>query len=209
MSLRVKSKERPQIPPLAGGTYPAICVGIVDLGEQYNQLFKKYESKVLIVWEIPSQTVEVDGEEKPRWLSRDYTASLNAKSKLAEVITGWRGEPITEQERRDGMNLSAFLGRSCLLQVIIEQKEDRQFNRVSAVMGMPVGMPSVTTESELFLFDMDDWDEAVLEKLPDWMVERVKRSTEYQKRHTPDTVVDFDTVVPTEEKAETQEDCPI
>lgn len=209
MSLNIKSKERPQIPPLAGGTYPAICVGIVDLGEQYNQLFKKYEAKVLIVWEIPSQTVEVDGEEKPRWLSRDYTASLNAKSKLAEVITGWRGEPVTEQERREGMNLSAFLGRSCLLQVIIEQKEDRQFNRVSAVMGMPVGMPSVTTESELFLFDMDNWNEDVLEALPDWMVERVKRSTEYQKRHTPDTVVDFDTVVPTEEKAETQEDCPI
>lgn len=207
MSLNVKSKSGPSFPPVPGGTYPAICVGIVDLGEQYNEYYKKYAGKVLLLWEIPSQTVEVDGERKPRWLSRDFTASLNAKSKLSELITGWRGAPITEAEKKDGIDLSGFLGRSCLLQVIVEQKEDRQFNRISGVMGLPVGMPAVTTESELLLFDMDAWDEEVLEKLPEWIQDRVKKSTEYQKRHTPTDTVDFDTVVET--PTVDTEDCPI
>lgn len=205
MSLNIKSKERPQIPPVAGGTYPAICVGVVDLGEQYNEYYKKYVSKILMIWEIPSQTVEVDGEQKPRWLSKDFTASLNAKSKLAEIITGWRGAPITEAEKKDGIDLSGFLGRSCLLQVIVEQKEDRQFNRISGVVGLPFGTPTVTTESELLLFDMEKWDDETLSKLPEWIQERVKKSTEYQKRHTPTDTVDFDTVT----KPDTTEDCPI
>lgn len=205
MSLNIKSKERPQIPPVAGGTYPAICVGVVDLGEQYNEYYKKYVSKILMIWEIPSQTVEVDGEQKPRWLSKDFTASLNAKSKLAEIITGWRGAPITEAEKKDGIDLSGFLGRSCLLQVIVEQKEDRQFNRISGVVGLPFGMPTVTTESELLLFDMEKWDDETLSKLPEWIQERVKKSTEYQKRHTPTQKIDFDTVT----NPDTTEDCPI
>lgn len=204
MSLNVKAKGGAVFPPVPGGTYPAICVGVVDLGVQYNNLYKKYESKILFLWELPSQTVEVEGELKPRWLSRDFTASLSAKSNLNSVITGWRGSPVTEAEKKDGIDLALFLGRSCLLQVIVEQKEDRQFNRIQTVMGMPSGMPELTTESELLLFDMDDWDEEALEKLPEWIQDRVKKSTEYQKRHTPEQEVDFDTVM-----EEAQEECPI
>ena len=47
MSLKVKNKKGPSLPPIDGGTYPAVCVGVVDLGEQYNEKFKDYKEKIL------------------------------------------------------------------------------------------------------------------------------------------------------------------
>ena len=52
MSLKIKKKSGSSVPPMEAGTYPAVCVGIVDLGEQYNEAFKKYTDKMLFIWEI-------------------------------------------------------------------------------------------------------------------------------------------------------------
>ena len=37
MSLKAKRKPANNIPPLDGGTYMSVCVGVIDLGEQYRQ----------------------------------------------------------------------------------------------------------------------------------------------------------------------------
>ena len=76
MSLKLKRKKRTTVPPLAGGTYLGICIGIIDLGEQYNQNFKNYADKLMLLFEISGETVNVDGEDKPRLLSREYIASF-------------------------------------------------------------------------------------------------------------------------------------
>ena len=51
MSLKLKRKKRTTVPPLAGGTYLGICIGIIDLGEQYNQNFKNYADKLMLLFE--------------------------------------------------------------------------------------------------------------------------------------------------------------
>lgn len=192
MGLKVKNKKGPSLPPVDAGTYNSICVGIVDLGEQYSEKFKKYDDKVLIIWELSGVTVEVDGEEKPRWLSKDFSATLNEKSNLTKFLVPWRGKAFTEDELSgDGFNLPEMLGKGCFLQVTIEEKDGNQYNKINGVMGLPVGMPPPTTESELLTFDMDAWNDEVLEKLPEWIQDRIKKSTQYQKVHTPTEKVDF------------------
>ena len=49
MGLRVRKRSGPAIPPMDAGTYAAVCVGVVDLGEQYSETFKKYSDKVLLI----------------------------------------------------------------------------------------------------------------------------------------------------------------
>lgn len=203
--LRVKNKRGPSLPPVEGGTYPAVCVAVVDLGEQRNEKFKKYEDKILLIWELPGVTVEIDGEEKPRWLSKDFSATLNEKSNLTKFLVPWRGKPFTEEELNgDGFDLKEMLGAGCLLQVIVEEKDGNQYNRITGCMGLPVGLPAPVTQTERLAFDMDDWDDEVLEKLPEWVRERVKRSTQYQKEHTPADTVDFPTAEDVKKEA-----CPI
>lgn len=193
MGLKIKNKRGPSLPPIDGGTYPGICVGVVDLGEQYNEKFKKYEDKVLLIWELPGVTIEIEGEMKPRWLSKDFSATLNEKSNLTKFLVPWRGRSFTEDELNgEGFDLAEMLGLGCLLQVIVEEKDGNQYNRITSVMGFPVGMPCPVTETELVSFDMDAWSDEALEKLPGWVQERVKKSTQYQKEHTPTDVITFE-----------------
>lgn len=66
----------------------AVCVGVIDLGEQYSEKFKKYSNEVQFVWELAGETVEVDGEQKPRQLSRTFTVASSKKSNLRGFLSG-------------------------------------------------------------------------------------------------------------------------
>ena len=52
---------------------------------------------------------------------------------------------------------------------------------------MPTGLPISVPEpmSPLIRFNMDPWDQAAFDKLPEWAQEKVKKSTEWQKEHAP------------------------
>ena len=43
--------------------------------------------------------------------------------------------------------------------------------------------------SKLIRFDTDDWNQAAFDALPEWAQERIKKSTQYQKEHVPQTDV--------------------
>lgn len=198
MSLKIKKKSASSVPPLEAGTYPAICVGIVDLGEQYSESFKKYNDKLLIIWEIPSQTIQIDGEDKPRWLSKDFSASLHEKSSLYQMLVSWRGKAFTENELTEDENgfmqfsVLDMLGTGCFLQVIVEEKDSGAYNRITSVISLPAGMEAPTTESPLIAFDIDAWNDETFDSLPEWIQNRIKKSTQYQKLHVPTDSVDID-----------------
>lgn len=200
MGLNVKNTKKASLPPIEAGTYTAVCVGVVDLGEQYSEKFKKYNDKILLVWELIGVSVEVDGEKKPRWLSKDFTASLGEKSNLSKFLVPWRGKAFTEDELNgNGFELVEMLRLGCFMQVIVEERDGNCYNRITSVMAMPTGMPQPTTETKLFAFDMDNWDDSVFVELPQWVQERIQKSTQYAKAHASTESLDFpDAKVPEE-----------
>lgn len=209
MSLKIRKKSGTSLAPMDAGTYPAVCVGVVDLGEQYSETFKKYSDKLLIIWEIPSQIIQIDGEDKPRWLSKDFTASLNEKSSLCQTLVSWRGRAFTEKElavdENGFMQFSVLdmLGTGCFLQVIVEDKDSGSYNRITSVIALPAGMDTPPTNTPLIAFDMDAWDDKAFSALPGWIQNRVKKSTQYQKLHVPADPIDVD--VNGGQKTETEE----
>lgn len=207
MGLIVKDKQGPSIPPVPNGTYTGICVGIVDLGEQYSEAFKKFSEKILIIWELPNELMDVDGEKKPRWLSKAFSKTLNKKSALVQMLVPWRGRPFTEEELK-GFDLQEMLGLGCLMQVVVEENDDRQYNKITSIIGLPTGMPQPTPINTPFSFDMDAWDDTVFDTLPGWVQDRIKKSTQYQKNHVPTVTVDFDSEE-APKQAGTGEACPI
>jgi len=199
VSLKIKKKSGPSVPPMDAGTYPAVCVGIIDLGKQYSEMYKKYSDKMLIIWEIPSQTIQIDGEEKPRWLSKDFSSSLHEKSGLYQMLVSWRGKAFTETELKEDENgfmqfsILDMLGTGCFLQVIVEEKESGSYNRITSAIALPTGMDVPVTETPLIAFDIDAWNDETFNSLPEWIQERIKKSTQYQKLHVPTDPVDVDT----------------
>lgn len=194
MSLIVKKTAGKRYPPVPQGVYPAVCVAVIDLGEQRREFQGSvaYEPQVKFTWEIPSQTIEVDGEQKPRWVSKAVKLSLHENSNLRKIVEAWRNAPVTEEEQEHGLDLRAFLGRSCQVWVSVKtSKNGNDYNDIKGVMALPTGMEPLTTESELLLFDMDDLREETLAALPDWVQRDIKQSTQYQALGAPAETVDI------------------
>ena len=38
--MKIKDRAKPKAPPVEAGVYIAVCIGVVDLGEQYSEKFK-------------------------------------------------------------------------------------------------------------------------------------------------------------------------
>lgn len=188
MALKVKDRAKPKIPPVEPGVYIAICVGVLDLGEQYNEKFKNYRNEVQFVWELCGETVEVDGEQKPRQLSRTFSVASSKKSNLRGFISGWNGIQYSDEQFAD-LDLFSQAGKACQLNVVLN--DTGEYANVDSAIPLPKGMPVPATDTAPILWNMDEWDDKVFEDLPDWVKDKIKKSTQYQKDHTPAGDVDF------------------
>lgn len=193
MALKVKDRAKPKIPPVEPGVYIAICVGVLDLGEQYSEKFKNYRNEVQFVWELCGETVEVDGEQKPRQLSRTFSVAASKKSNLRGFISGWNGVQYSDDQFSD-LGLFTQVGKACQLNVVLN--DTGEYANVDSAIPLPKGMPAPVTDTAPTLWNMDEWDDKAFEALPDWVQEKIKKSTQYQQMHAPTDAVDFPTDSP-------------
>ena len=202
MSLKAKRKPANNIPPVDGGTYMAVCIGVIDLGEQYRQFEKqkqgRYVNECMFIFEIPSERVQVDGEDKPRWLStKRLTVSLHERSALYQMLTSWRGRPLSDAEldpTGDGFDLSQMLGAGAMLSVsVVEQDDGSRHNKIEAVTGFPKGIEVPKVESEPLLFDADEPDMDMLEKMPEWIQDIIRKSTQFTENPPDEKIPDENT----------------
>lgn len=185
----IGNKVKPKLPPIAPGLYPGICVGVIDLGEQYSEMFKKYDNKVQIVWELPTlPPLEIDGKPQPRQLSRTYTFAANKKSNLRKLISSWNGIQYSD-EAFNALDLFSQLGKPCALNVVLN--DTGEYSNIDSVTPLMQGYPVPTTATPFIKWDMDEWNDAAFEALPEWAQEKIKKSTQYQKAHPPTTTIDF------------------
>ena len=188
MALKVKDRAKPKLPPVEPGVYLAVCVGVIDLGEQYSEKFKNYRNEVQFVWELAGETVEVDGEQKPRQLSRTFSVAASKKSNLRGFLGGWNGVQYSDEQFQD-LDLFGQAGRPCQLNAVLN--DTGEYANVDSVIPLPKGVPAPQAVSPTILWNMDEWSDEKFSALPDWVQEKIKKSTQYQKDHTPTDSVDF------------------
>lgn len=169
MGLKVFDKGGASFAPLEAGTYLARCVGLIDLGLCHNDFYNKDQQRVRIIWELPTETVNVDGEDKPRWMSKTYTASLSDKATLRKDLDNWRGKPFTPQELK-GFELRNIVGAPCILTVQHKEGQNGAYAVVGGVGKVMKGMTVPELTQDPIIFDMDSGDcFDVFETLPEWM----------------------------------------
>lgn len=199
--MKIKDRAKPKAPPVEPGVYMAVCIGFIDCGEQYSEKFKSYSSKGMYVWELIGETIEVDGEQKPRQLSKEFTISGSSKSNLRKFIESWNSKTYSDD---DFMEFDLFdqIGKPCQINVVLN--ETKEYSNVDNIMPIPRGFPVPTTDTPQIRWDMDNWDDKVFTELPEWIREKIKKSTQYQKAHAPDTTITVDT-----DTGEVGGECPI
>ena len=170
------------------GVYSAICTRLVDLGDQYNKMFGSTARKIMICWEIPAVTIDIDDVPMPKMISREFTLSLGKKSALRPFLESWRGKAFTDTDLT-GFDLKNILGKSCQIQII---HNEAGYERISSVMAMPTGSADINPATELLYFDLSDVNcMDVFALLPAWMQNKVKESPQFQNL-TVDYTADSD-----------------
>lgn len=199
--MKIKDRVKPKLPAMEGGVYLGLCIGAIDLGEQYSELFKKYANKMLYVFEFPTETVEVDGKQEPRQLSKEFNISASKKASIRAFLSSWNGKNYSDEEFEE-VELFDQLGKACMVNVVVS--ENGEYSNIESVMPLLKGMPVPESHTEHIRWDMDAWDDELFQKLPEWVQEKIKKSTQYQKIHAPETVVEVKSEAPATEGA-----CPI
>ena len=203
--MKLKDKVKPAIPPMEGGVYMAVCVTVADLGDQYSEKFKNTQRKVVFSFDIPSETVEVDGETRLRQLSKRCTFSVSKRGTLNKMLNAWLNANMSEQDLAE-LGLFDFAGKACQIRVTVS--EDGAHNNVEDVMALPKGMPAPMTDTPIITYDIDEdgFSGEKWEALPGWMRDTIEKSEQYQQ-NPPDKPLDM----PAEQsQPETgKDDCPI
>lgn len=166
------------IAKLEGGVYTAISSAIIDLGNQTSEKFQKTQRKFMMLWNIVGEVIEVNGENLPRTMSKEYSFSLNEKSTLRKDLQAWRGKIFTEEELQ-GFNLLNILNKPCQLQILLEEKNGKQYNNIASIMALPKGS-QIEELSNTYHFDIEDEETYInWERIPNWIQERIKKADNY------------------------------
>lgn len=112
----LQCKEGGDYKPHPEGIYVAVCNDVIDLGmvETEFQGQKRVVPKVKLSFE--TELKSDDG--KPFTISKNFTASLHPKAKLAEFLGKWRGKPVLPGETID---LGKLIGACCTLVISHQQ----------------------------------------------------------------------------------------
>ncbi|MBR3001654.1 MAG: hypothetical protein IKF39_11700, partial [Oscillospiraceae bacterium] len=145
---------------------------------------------------LPDERITIDGEDKPRAISESYTLSLNEKANLRAMLESWRGKAFSEEELQ-GFDITNVLKAPCLVSTkIMTSKQGKEFAKISSVTRLPKGMEvPKDTENPTVVFDItnNDCPLEIMEKLPEWVQNRIKESVEYKTRTTsPDDFIAAD-----------------
>ncbi len=169
--MQLTSKPR-QLPP--EGTHTAILFQIIDLGTQKTE----YQGQVKIgrqlrfAWELCEELMD-DG--RPYAISKKYTASSHPKSNIVKDIKAWTGKAVD-----NGFDPTTLIGSACNLTISHDPGGDGTvYANVAAIAPLKKSEKAPPMRNNPLVFDLDNYDPALFEKLPDFLKEIIAESPEY------------------------------
>ena len=176
MGLIASDKGGKDFDPIKEGLHPAVCYGVIDLGQQYDEKWSKWTQKVLLQWELPEQRIEIEGADLPRATSRIFTLSLDKKSLLRPFLESWRGTAFSV-EHLAGFDISKLAAVSCQLQILHNVVGDKTYANVQAAM--PYSGEKIVPENPVVVYCIEERD--IPESIPDWIKDKIRESKEHSE----------------------------
>lgn len=169
------------------GNHVAVCWRVCDLGTQTTtwQGEAKSSRKVMLSWEIPDESVIVDGEAKPMIISSRYTFSMHEKAALRKDLESWRGRPFVDTDfGPTGFNIKNLLGKGCMLNVVHREKDGKTYANIFNVARLPKGLTTPAPVNPLVYFSMQtpaDYSTVTFNSFPEWLQEIIRKSPEHHE----------------------------
>ena len=166
------------------GVHLAICCGVYDFGTQYNQHFDKKQHRVMLVWELPEERLDVerDGQTMnlPCNISKEYNLSLHEKAILRLHLEAWRGQSFSSSALA-AFELGGVLGIPCQLRIIHKESNGNIYSKIASIMGIPKGISIPDLENPIRYFSFENQEHGTIpEGTPSWITEKIKEAEEWK-----------------------------
>lgn len=172
------------------GNHVARCFSMVHIGTIEENILGtvKKLNKVRISFELPNELEDFGhGKQEPHIISKDFTLSMHEKASLRKFLESWRGKAFSEDEAKQ-FDIAKLLTKPCQIQIINKKaKNGNEYAEVSSVSTLLKGVtcPAQINETIEFSVLNNPFQQAIFDKLPEFLKDKIKRSEEYQKLSTP------------------------
>lgn len=191
------------------GNHLARLYRIIDLGTQKTvwEGVEKMQRKLMFNFELHGEDNEgnplTTDDGKPLMVTKRYTRSFFETSALRQDLQAWRGKEFTADELQ-GFDITVLLGKFCMLNVIHNKASNgKTYANVKGLSPVPAAIKKLGEPkgvNEPFIFDLNAFDQAKFDTLPQWLQDTIKESAEYRgtvAAGNPDKVLsDIDDDVP-------------
>jgi hypothetical protein len=138
------AKSKPSAPPVPPGTYVGCIRGVFDGGMQPGFSGGNPQHKIVISVELDKR--RADGQRYE--LNEVVSLSTNEKATLrTKWLKPLLGRDLTVAEVAS-FDVETMIGKCGLIQVIMVDKEGKQFARVGNIVPLPNGIPAITPERD-------------------------------------------------------------
>lgn len=163
--------------PVPAGSHIAVCDIVADIGLQKGtDLYPKPKQQVHLRWELPNERIEFEKDGKkqvrPAVIGKTYTASMNEKATLRHHLEAWRGKAFTDEEAAK-FDVSAVLGKPCMLTVMHTQKGDKVYANITGIGPLPKGVSPKTILPEITPLFYSPDNTATYQQLPEWLRKKI------------------------------------
>ena len=201
MSMIASDNGGQVIEKLENGVYTAVSSAMIDLGLQRNEQFGKTQRKFMMIWTILGEDIEIDGKKQPRTINKEYSFSLHEKSTLRKDLQAWRGVPFKNEELK-GFDLTTVLNKACQLQIILEEKNNKEYNNIAGIMSLPKGM-KVEGLADTYFFDMTNAETWVNYcRVPNWIKDKIKKAKNLETTGFDKHIKEYDEMMKEQEVKE-------
>lgn len=165
--------------PVEAGTHLARCFACVALGVQESPNFPA-ANKVMLMFEVPEQTTEQDGEEVPMTVQKEYTLSLNNKATLRKHLEAWRGKPFTAEELV-GFDVANVVGAPALLTIVHKVSANKKtYANIEAIAKPMKNMVCPPQHHAMVKYEIEMGRGSAFNVLPEWIQKKIAASEEFK-----------------------------
>lgn len=178
-SLRTPQTNSSNFEPAPAGWNVARLFAIIDLGTHFDQKWDKETHLVRLGFELPNAKRD-DG--KPYAIYKRYTLSHHEKARLRIDLEAWYGKKFDTSalNKSGGFDLAKILGRTAFINVTHDEHDGNTYSNISAIGPLPANMECPPMINEPIVFSLQEFDQAIFEKLTDKTKEQIMQSGEYK-----------------------------
>lgn len=186
-----KPKQSYEQEVIEEGLYPARLARIIELGDQEDKYGVK--SRVVFCFTIPSQTIEIDGEQKQKMM---MTFPLNKTSNPDATLMKY-------MKAFGAITWEDALGAACMIEISHKVKDGVTRANITNITRPIPGMSIDEPDCDSYIFDFENPSKEVWNMLSEFRQEQVKQAVNYQGSKV-EALVEGKSITPAED-----EDSPV